>query len=113
MWNTHVKGTSYNPFNNEACGSPRRNGGSREEPHGLAVPQLLVASLVAMTKCIIKQVELGRVMVAQGRYSPGRTLSLGWGRPGTGMSSHHIGICGAVGKHSVLSWLPWFLFFSV
>lgn len=80
---------------------------------------MLAAFLIAVTKHIIEQLQLGRVMAAHGGYSPGSHsqgsgyFPLGGGRPGTGTSSHHIGTCGAEGKHSVLSWLPWFLFFSV
>lgn len=41
---------------------------------------MLAAFLTAVTKHIIEQLQLGRVMAAHGGYSPGRTLSLGWGK---------------------------------
>lgn len=41
---------------------------------------MLAAFLIAVTKHIIEQLQLGRVMAAHGGYSPGRTLFLGWGK---------------------------------
>lgn len=37
VWNSQVNGTGYHPFRKEACGSPRRNGGSGEQRRGLDV----------------------------------------------------------------------------
>lgn len=74
---------------------------------------MLAAFLIAVTKHIIEQLQLGRVMAAHGGYSPGRTLFLGWGKAWYRNELTHIGTCGAEGKHSLLSWVPRFLFFSV
>lgn len=62
----------------------------------------LVAFLIATTKYIMKQLELGRVMVAHG----GGLIPSWWGGPGTGERSHCICTGGAEGKHSVFSWFP-------